>query len=106
MFLASKNGGNIFNTFQNTTNQIINNSYFTQLIADGVTTKEDLAEIAEIRPYGDGFLGVSKGAMDWDGSLDFAHRTGSKILPIGHSARESREDQLRWLSKTFKRLLI
>lgn len=102
LFLASKNGGNIFNIFQNTTNQIINNSYFTQLIANGVTTKEDLESIAEIRPYGDGFIGVSKAALDWDQAQDLAKRTGAYILELDSEGLDSRVDLVTWLATNFK----
>jgi len=102
IFLASKNGGNVFKIFQNTTTQIINNSYFTQLIADEVTTREDLESIAEIRPYGEGFIGVSKGALDWTQAQEFAERTGAQILAVDEAAIESREDLLTWLGSMFK----
>ncbi|MCC6884792.1 MAG: hypothetical protein IT576_21730 [Verrucomicrobiales bacterium] len=100
-FLASKNGGNIFNTFQNITNQIIHNSYFTQLIADGVTTEKDLEAIAEIRPYGDGFIGVSKDAFNWGQAQDLANRTGAQILAVDEAARDTKPELLTWLSTTF-----
>ncbi len=98
LFLASKNGGNIFNTFQNVTNQIINNSYFTQLIADGVTTKENLEAIAEIRPYGDGFIGISKEEMDWEQGMELAGHTGSQILAVNAGPQEELSE---WLNETF-----
>ncbi len=101
LFLASKNGGNILNTFQNVTNQIINNSYFTQLIADGVTTKEDLESVAEIRPYGDGFIGVSKAALTWEQAQDLAKKTGAEVLGIEDSAAGTRQQLTEWLNTTF-----
>ena len=102
MFLASKNGGNIFNIFQNTTNQIINNSYFTQLIADGVTTEKDLDSIAEIRPYGDGFIGISKAELSWEQSQDLARRTGAGVLAIEDAAEGSMQQLIDWLNSTLK----
>jgi len=101
IFLASKSGGNVFNLFQNTTNQIINNSYFTQLIADGKTTKEDLEAIAEIRPYGDGFIGVSKEALTWEQSQGLARRTGSEVLSVEDSPTRTQQQLIDWLKTTF-----
>jgi len=101
VFLASKNGVNIFNSFQNTTQQIINNSYFTQLIADGATTKEDLEAIAEIRPYGDRFIGVSKEAFNWEQAQDLAMRTGSNILSLEESTNVPGEKLMTWITNTF-----
>ena len=100
-FLASKNGGNIFNTFQNITNQIIHNSYFTQLIASGATTEKDLEDIAEIRPYGDGFIGISKEAFDWEQAQDLAKRTGAQVLAVDAAGIGSKPELLTWLGTTF-----
>ena len=100
VLLASKNGGNIFNLFQNITQQIINNSYFTQLIADGVTTKQDLEAIAEIRPYGDGFIGVSKEALEWEGARALAAKCGAQLLPQPME-NEEKVKLSEWVTATF-----
>ncbi len=102
VFLASKNGGNIFNTFQNISNQILHNSYFTQLITNGVTTEKDLEALAEIRPYGDGFIGVSKDPLAWDQAQELARRTGAQILAVDDATIDSREQLLTWLRATFE----
>ncbi|MEI6535821.1 MAG: hypothetical protein WCN98_10810, partial [Verrucomicrobiaceae bacterium] len=100
-FLASRGGGNIFNTVNNITNQIIHNNYFTQLIASGVTTEKDLQAIAEIRPFGDGFIGISKEALPWEQARDLAKRTGSEILAVEDGPAGSRTQLLAWLGNTF-----
>ena len=97
-FLASRNGGSITNIFQKTTNQIIHNSYFTQLIANGVTTEKDLKSIGDIRPFGDGFIGVSKEPLEWEQAQDLAGRTGARILATEAGAKQ---ELLAWLAKTF-----
>ena len=100
-FLAARSGGNIFNTVNNITNQIIHNSYFTQLIASGVTTEKDLKAIAEIRPYGDSFIGISKEPLTWEQAEDFAKRTGAEVLPIEDTPEGSRKQLADWLNATF-----
>jgi hypothetical protein len=100
-FLASRNVGNIFNIFQNTTNQIIHNSYFTQLIAEGATTMEDLRSIEEIRPYGDGFIGISKAQLNWSQAGELAKRTGSEVLAVEDSATGTKQQLVEWLKNTF-----
>ena len=102
VFLASKNGGNIFNIFQNVTNQIIHNSYFTQLIADGVTTEKDLEAIAEIRPYGGGFIGTSKEALSWNQAQELSKRTGASVLSIEDSGAGSKQELVDWLNNTLE----
>jgi hypothetical protein len=77
-FLVSR-GGNIFNSEQKITKQIINNSYFQNLVASGATTKSDLEAISIIRPYQDGFLGISKENFNWEGAQTLAERTGARI---------------------------
>jgi hypothetical protein len=104
LFLASKDGGNIFNIFQNTTNQIINNSYFTQLIASGATTEEDLQSIAEIRPYGDGFIGVSKAAMSWEEAVKLAQRCGARMLEQPVAAGEKKR-LVDWMLEKLEKAL-
>jgi hypothetical protein len=100
-FLASRNGGSITNIFQNTTNNIIHNNYFTQLIASGATTMEDLRSIEEIRPYGDGFIGVSKAQLNWSQAGDLAKRTGSEVLAVEDSAAGTKQQLIEWLKTTF-----
>jgi hypothetical protein len=100
-FLASRNAGNIFNIFQNTTNNIIHNNYFTQLIANGTTTMEDLKSIEEIRPYGDGFIGISKAQLNWSQAGDLAKRTGSEVLAVEDSPTVKKQQLIEWLKTTF-----
>ena len=104
-FLASRNGGSVFNIFQNTTNQIIHNSYFTQLIASGVTTEKDLKAIGDIRPYGDGFIGISKEPLAWEQARDLARRTGAEVLPIEDDAAGTKLQLTDWLNIAFAQQL-
>lgn len=95
-FLASR-GGSIFNSEQKITNQIIHNSYFTRLIASGATTEKDLQTLAMIRPYGSGFIGVSKEALPWLLAQDYAKRTGAEILAMEDSSAGSKQQLIDWL---------
>ena len=100
-FLASQKSGDTSTVNQNIRNEIINNSFFTQLITDGITTKTDLEAIADIRPYGDGFIGISKEALTWEQANDMAKRTGSAILNAAPDPSESSRKLIDWLSATF-----
>ncbi len=100
-FLVSR-GGNIFNSEQRITKQIINNSYFQNLIASGGTTKRDLEAFAMIRPYQDGFIGVSNEAISWEQAAELAGKTGSQVLSLDEVAGESRQQVLAWLESTFR----
>ena len=102
VFLASRKGGDTFNTKQNITNEIIHNNYFTQLIASGVTTEKDLDAVTDIRPYGDGFIGMSKESMVWERAQALAKRTGSGIMSVEHWEGGSRQQSLEWLSSVDK----
>ena len=95
-FLASQKSGDTNTTTQNIHNEIINNSYFQNLIATGVTTKEDLEAIGDIRPYGDGFIGISAASLGWEEAKVMAVRTGSVVVET------SFDNGLEpWLIKTF-----
>ncbi|MGB6221845.1 hypothetical protein [Haloferula sp.] len=101
IFLASRNTGENREIKQNITKEIIHNSFFTQLIASGVTTEEDLNSIAKIRPYGDGFIGISKEAVDWEQAQVLARKTGSKILTNLEGGDEAELGLREWLVATF-----
>ena len=96
IFLASQKSGDTNTTVQNIRNEIINNSYFTQLIASGVTTRENLDAVGNIRPYGNGFIGVSVEAMTWEEAEAFASRCGAAVLrvPMRHDLEISLRDAL------------
>jgi formylglycine-generating enzyme required for sulfatase activity len=100
-FLASR-GGNISNSEQRISKQIINNSYFQSLVASGATTKGDLEAFAMIRPYQDGFIGISGETMSWARASELAAKTGSRILSVDEVADGSREPLLAWLESTFR----
>lgn len=95
-FLASQKSGDTNTTVQNIRNEIINNTYFQNLIATGVTTKEDLEAIGDIRPHKDGFIGISASKLDWKEAKALAARTGSVIIDAG-----SDNELSSWLVKTF-----
>ena len=98
-FLASRNGGSITNIFQNTTNNIIHNNYFTQLIASGATTLEELQAIAEIRPYGSRFIGITRDAMSWSQVQDVARRTGAQVMTL--DGGDARTKLLAWVDESY-----
>ncbi|MBC7979443.1 MAG: PKD domain-containing protein [Armatimonadetes bacterium] len=106
VFLASRSGGNFFKTNQNIANSISNNTYFQNLIASGATTEKDLMSIAEIRPYGEGFIGISKESLAWEHAEELANRTGSEILAVEDGSDGSGTQLLAWLGKTFNSHLI
>jgi len=99
-YLASQKSGDTYNTTQNIRNEILNNTYFTQLIAAGITTMEDLKAILNIRPYADGFIGISSEVLLWDQAKELSSRTGSGILAANH---EQDRELVSWLTATFTR---
>ncbi len=94
-FLASQKSGDTHVTNQNIANEIINNTYFQQLIASGATTEKDLEAVADIQPYDDGFIGISREKVTWEEAREFAAKTGADIL-------EFQEEELAdFLTSTF-----
>lgn len=78
--LASRKSGDSHVTKNDIRNDIINNSYFAQLIASGATTRKDLERLAVIAAYRDGFIGISKEAVAWSEATKFAVGTASSVL--------------------------
>ncbi len=105
-FIASRKSGNVHNTRQNIHNEIINNTYFQQLIASGATTEKDLNSIAEIRPYGEGFIGISAEELDWTKATGLAKRSGSQVLSMPNGASDKRHPLLEWLNSSYPSYLL
>ena len=95
-YLASQKSGDATTVNQNIRNEIINNTYFQNLIATGITTKQDLEAIESIRPYQNGFIGISAAKLGWQEASIMATRTGGVVLDAGSDAELS-----SWLVKTF-----
>jgi len=100
-FIASRQSDDTQTTTQNIRNEIINNSYFQNLIATGVTTMQDLKSIADIRPYEEGFIGISADSLAWEDAQELALRTGSEILAPGDDPSGSRTPMLAWVGNVF-----
>ncbi len=98
-FLANRKTGDVFNTQQTITTSTTTNTYFTQLIATGATTAEELQAIAEIRPYGDRFIGITRAALTWSQVQDVARRTGSRIMTLETGAE--RTELLKWVEESY-----
>jgi hypothetical protein len=97
IFFASQKSGDTHNTTNNIRNEILNNSYFTQLIASGVTTREELEKIGEIRPYGEGFIGISSETLSWEQAQQTVKRMGADILAVDQVVDSSSEKMIVWL---------
>jgi hypothetical protein len=98
-FLASLKHGDARTNISNFNNEIINNSYFQQLIASGETTERDLDAVTDIRPLEDGFVGVSKESRAWESAQALAKLVGAEVLEIGNGIKQ--EETTRWLASTF-----
>ncbi len=101
-FAASRKTGDNNTTTQHIRNEIINNSYFQNLITSGVTTMKDLDEIAAIRPFADGYIGISAVPLNWEQSIGLAGRTGAQILSTESAAKLPIQESISSLSVTLQ----
>ena len=79
-------------------NEIINNTYFQNLIATGATTREDLEAMAVIRPYGNGFIGVSQESLEWSQASILARKTGAEVLEPALDDAAAIDKLMAWLA--------
>ncbi|MCB1205378.1 MAG: serine/threonine protein kinase [Verrucomicrobiae bacterium] len=100
-FLANRKTGDVFYTEQTVTTSETNNTYFTQIIAAGLATAEDLRIIAEIRPYERGFIGVTGEGRSWREAQDLAEKAGAEVLEIDGADAEARIRLLAWLTTSY-----
>ncbi|MBE2282858.1 MAG: protein kinase [Prosthecobacter sp.] len=101
VFLAMRKTGDVHNISQTITTTVTNNSYFTQLIASGVTSLDDLAAL-EIRPLGDAFVGITRSSQTWTQASELAKRTGSEVLTVDTAQTSEMEQLEAWLSSDSK----
>lgn len=101
IFLASLPGGDTHVTNRKIREEIIQNEFFTRLIASGATTLEELRKVETFAAYGDGYVGLSEEVWTWDEAKLLARRTGGKILDFALTPQESRKEMGTWLAKNF-----
>jgi hypothetical protein len=86
---------------QDITNQILKNKFFTDLIASGGTTMDQLRKVARIEMKGQGFIGLSREELTWEQAQEFARSTGSKVLAVESPS----ENKAPWGDPTMQRLV-
>ncbi len=101
LYLANRKTGDTYSTEQTITTSITHNTWFTQLIAAGVASAEDLAGIGDIRPRGESLIGIGKEALAWDRAQDLAKKTGASILPLDSPEGEADTALVDWLRESF-----
>lgn len=101
IWLASRPGGNVFNTNQTIRQEIIENEFFTRLIASGVTTKAQLEKAKGITAYGNGFIGLSEEVWTWNEAQTLARRSGAQVLDLALIPKEGRKELGGWLGENF-----
>jgi len=101
IYLATRPAGNDYNTRRLIRDQIIQNEFFTRLIASGATTKKELEAVEEIVPYGAGFIGLSGEKYSLNQAHDMAARTSSDVLDVSLTAKDSRKEFGGWLAENF-----
>jgi hypothetical protein len=62
--------------------------------------------MAVIRPYEDGFIGISNELLNWEQAKELAGLTGSQILAIEEESVGSRSKLLAWLGRAHDRFFL
>ncbi len=101
LYLANRKTGDVSNISQTITTSETTNTFFSQLIATGITSGADLADISTIRPYGEGFVGLSKDTLTEAGAMALAEKTGAKILELPSQPVLEMNPPISWLQQNF-----
>lgn len=97
LYLANRKTGDVSTVTQTITTSETHNTYFSQLIATGITTDAAMAEIGTIRPYGDGFIGMSREPLSASGAGGLAEKTGAVILDVPPAPDGGMSPLVRWV---------
>lgn len=93
--------GNRVDLNQDITNEILKNKFFTDLIASGATTMEQLRRVERIEAHGPGFIGLSREELTWEQAQDLARATAARMLPVETPS----ENRAPWRSPVMQRLV-
>jgi len=97
LYLANRKTGDVNTLVQTISTSETHNTFFSQLIATGITTDIALAEIGVIRPHETGFIGISREALTPAGAAALAQRTGAEILEIPADPANGTPPLVTWL---------
>lgn len=97
LYLANRQTGDVNTVSHTITTSETHNTFFSQLIATGITTDAAMAEIGTIRPYENGFIGISKEALTQIGATALAEKTGATILEIPAHTSDETPSLVTWL---------
>lgn len=86
-------------TTQNIDNEIINNPYFQNLIASGHAKVSDLQTISGIRPFRDGFIGISEETLTFSQAEELAKRTASSVLVLEQESSIQLTEITKWFDE-------
>ena len=96
LFLAQRKTGDTYNSEQTFHNRAVNNSHFTQLIASGSISPDDLAAITDVRQRKESLVAVTREPLDWSGAVNLARRLGASVMPLNSETEE--KEMLEWLA--------
>lgn len=96
-FLAQRRTGDVTTVESSTTNTQVSNSYFQQLMANGVATAGDLEALADLGADGDRFIAVSRRALPFAAAEALAGRVGAEVLSVEPSDEGSRRLLAGWM---------
>ena len=97
LYLANRKTGDVNSVSQTITTSETTNTFFSQLIATGIASSAELSEVSVIRPYGTGFIGLSKETLTENGARALAEDTGAEILELPVIPRQEIHPPLAWL---------
>ncbi len=97
IFLASRDKGNTTMTREDRVREIVNNRYFTDLIASGKADKNVLLSSWDIHPYGTGYIGISGKTATWEETEALAREVGATVYKLDPPDAAARTAFLTWL---------
>ena len=91
IFLATRKSGDTHHITRKIRDEIIQNEFFTRLIASGATTEEELKKVQSFVPYGAGYLGLSEAGWNWNEAGLLARRVSADVADLALLPHDSRK---------------
>lgn len=91
IFLSTRKSGDTYHITRKIRDEIIQNEFFTRLIASGATTREELEKVQAFVPYGAGYLGLSEAGWSWNEAGLLARRVSADVADVALLPHDSRK---------------
>lgn len=78
-YMANRKPAETHTSSENVTTRETHNTYHNRIVAPGTASAADMEAIEDIKPFQNGYLGITKDTLTWNDAQSLAERCGAEI---------------------------